>query len=56
MMGQRLAQRPALAGILVHKSGPLSDYPAIDIAQYAAVFARGIAEIDRLTGSAVVHA
>jgi hypothetical protein len=56
MMARRLAQRPALARILVHKSGPLSDYPAGDVAHYADVFARGIAEVDRITGPAVVRA
>jgi 7-cyano-7-deazaguanine synthase in queuosine biosynthesis len=56
MMARRLARRPALARVLVHKSGPLSDYPAADIAQYAGVFARGIGEVDRLTGPALVQA
>lgn len=56
MMARRLALRPDLARVLVHKSGPLSDYPAADIAQYADVFARGIAEVDRLTGPALVRA
>src|SRR5205823_1874640 len=39
MIARRLSQRPALARILVHKSGPLSDYPAVDVAQYTGVFA-----------------
>ena len=46
MMARRLAQRPALARILVHKPGPLSDYPDADIAEYADVFRRGIEEVD----------
>lgn len=56
MMARRLAQRPALARILVHKSGPLSDYPAGDVVHYADVFARGISEVDRITGAVVVRA
>jgi 7-cyano-7-deazaguanine synthase in queuosine biosynthesis len=55
MIARRLAPRPALARILIHKSGPLSDYPAGDVAQYADVFARGIAEVDRITGPVVVR-
>jgi len=56
MMARRLTQRSTLARILVHKSGPLSDYPAADIAAYADVFARGIAEVHRISGPAVVRA
>ncbi len=56
MMARRVAQRPALARILVHKSGPLSDYSAGEIAQYADVFRRGIIEVDRITGAVVVRA
>lgn len=55
MMARRLAQQPALARILVHKSGPLSDYSNGDIAEYADVFRRGIAEVDAVTGSVMVH-
>ena len=55
MIARRLVQRPTLARILVHKPGPLSDYPAADVAQYAAVFTRGIAEVDHVTGPAVVR-
>lgn len=55
MMARRLAQRPRLARILVHKSGPLSDYPYADIAEYSDVFRRGIEEVDNVTGSAVVR-
>ena len=55
MLAQRLIQRPALARILVHKSGPLSDYPDADVAAYADVFKRGIEEIGRLTGPVVVR-
>lgn len=55
MMARRLAQRPALARILVHKPGPLSDYPVTDIAEYADVFKRGIEEVDAVTGRALVR-
>jgi 7-cyano-7-deazaguanine synthase in queuosine biosynthesis len=55
MMARRLAGRPTLAQILVHKSGPLSDYSESDIAEYADVFSRGIEEVDSVTGRAVVR-
>jgi 7-cyano-7-deazaguanine synthase in queuosine biosynthesis len=54
MMARRLAQRPVLARILVHKSGPLSDYPDGDVAEYTDVFRRGIEEVDTVTGRALV--
>jgi 7-cyano-7-deazaguanine synthase in queuosine biosynthesis len=55
MMARRLKARPDLARILVRKPGPLSDYPDADIAEYAAVFARGIAEVSRLVSKTVVQ-
>jgi hypothetical protein len=55
VISRRLAQRPALARVLVRKSGPLSDYPDPDIAEYADVFRRGIEEVDKVTGGAVVR-
>jgi hypothetical protein len=55
MIARRLEQRPALARVLVHKPGPLSDYIAADIANYAEVFRRGIKEVHSLTGSVVVR-
>jgi 7-cyano-7-deazaguanine synthase in queuosine biosynthesis len=54
MMARRLKRRPALEKILVHKSGPLSDYSAAEVAKYADVFRRGIEEVDTATGRAVV--
>ena len=45
MMARRLSQRSELASILVHKSGPLSDYTSDEIKAYAEVFARGIQEV-----------
>ncbi len=55
MMARRLRRQPTLPRILVHKSGPLSDYPVGDVEQYADVFRRGIEEVDRVTGPAVVR-
>jgi 7-cyano-7-deazaguanine synthase in queuosine biosynthesis len=55
VMARRLERRPALAKILVHKSGPLSDYADADVAAYAEVFRRGIQEVDAVTGPVTVH-
>lgn len=55
MMARRLQAKPAIARILVHKTGPLSDYPDADIAEYSAVFARGIAEVGRSISTVVVR-
>jgi hypothetical protein len=56
MVARRLRGQPARVRILIHKSGPLSDYPAADVAHYADVFRRGIEEVDRVTAPAVVRA
>jgi hypothetical protein len=45
LMGRRLSKSPGIEEVLVHKPGPLSDYPAPDIAHFAAVFRRGIEEV-----------
>ena len=55
MMARRVAQRPDLAGILVHKPGPLSDYADKEITQYADVFRRGVAEVHCITGPVTVE-
>lgn len=55
MMARRLKRRPGLEKILVHKSGPLSDYTAAEVAKYADVFRRGVEEVDKVTGRAVVR-
>lgn len=55
MMARRLKSRPGLEKILVHKSGPLFDYSAAEVAKYAEVFRRGIEEVDTVTGRAVVR-
>ena len=54
MIARRLKRRPGLEKILVHKSGPLSDYTAAEVAKFADVFRRGIEEVDSVTGCAVV--
>jgi hypothetical protein len=54
MMARRLRRSPALAKMLVHKSGPLSAYSAGEIDQYADVFRRGIAEVEAITRRVVV--
>jgi hypothetical protein len=45
LMARRLSKSPGIEEILVHKPGPLSDYPAPNITQYAKVFRRGIEEV-----------
>jgi len=41
---RRLAERPGLAKILIHKPGPLSDYPD-RLDAYADVYRRGLEEV-----------
>ena len=55
MMARRLAERPALNRILIHKSGPLADYSEADVAAYAAVFVRGIVEVAAIVNRVVVR-
>lgn len=56
MMSRRLTGKPALADILVHKTGPLDDYSPEEIAEYAAVFQRGIAEVGEIIDDVVIEA
>jgi hypothetical protein len=50
----KLRQRPALARVLVRQPGPLSDYSDAEVAQYAKVYADGLAEVGKaLTGVVV---
>jgi len=56
LMSHRLATQPGVEEILVHKPGPLSDYPQGEIAQYAAVFRRGVEEVDRIVRTVVIEA
>ena len=45
MMHRRLGKSPDLARVLIFKPGPLGDYSAAEISEYANVFKRGIAEV-----------
>lgn len=54
IMAWRLKRRPGFEKILVHKSGPLSDYTAAEVTKFADVFRRGIEEVDSVTSGAVV--
>lgn len=56
MMNRRLTETPALAGVLVHKTGPLGDYSPEEIGEYAAVFHRGIAEVGAIVDDVVIEA
>ncbi len=47
LMAKRLADRPELADILIHKPGPLTASPA-EIPDYADVFRRGVLEVAEL--------
>jgi hypothetical protein len=55
LMAARLKGNGGVEEILVHKPGPLSDYHAKDIAQYAGVFRRGIEEVDALVHKVIVR-
>lgn len=55
MMVERLAERSGLARILVHKTGPLSDYSDAEISDYADVFKRGIEEVGLLVNPVIVR-
>ncbi|MET0060994.1 MAG: Qat anti-phage system QueC-like protein QatC [Candidatus Thiodiazotropha endolucinida] len=48
LMASRLKRKPELARLLIHKSGPLSDYKDSEINEYAGVFLRGITEVGKL--------
>ena len=51
MMHRRLGNNPDLAHVLIYKPGPLDDYPATEVSDYADVFKRGIAEVGALVGT-----
>jgi len=55
IMARRLSQRLGIEQILIHKSGPLSDYSVPEIADYASVFRRGIMEVASLVDPVVVR-
>jgi hypothetical protein len=54
LVGRRLANAPGIEDIMVHKPGPLSDYPKQDIVAYAGVFRRGIEEVGKFLKGVVV--
>jgi hypothetical protein len=55
LMLARLAAKPALAKLLIHKPGPLSDFPD-EIPAYERVFLAGIQEIGKILRNAVTRA
>ena len=55
LMAWRLASQPHVEEILIHKPGPLSDYPSTDVAAYAAVFRRGVEEVDAIVKNVIVR-
>jgi hypothetical protein len=55
LTARRLASEPHVEDNLVHKPGPLSDYPSKDVAAYAAVFRRGIEEVDAIVKNVIVR-
>jgi len=55
LIATRLARKPDLAPLLIRKPGPLSDYSDTEIAGYAAVFHRGIAEVESLVNATRVR-
>jgi len=54
MMVARLRERPELAGILVHKPGPLIDAPT-ELPAYADVFRRGVFEVASILDGVTVE-
>ena len=48
MMHRRLLKNPDLADVLIHKTGPLGDYSASAISDYADTFKRGICEVGEI--------
>lgn len=55
LMAARLKNDPSVAKVIVHKSGPLTDYPPQDISHYSDVFLRGISEVHELIEHANVR-
>ena len=48
MLHRRVSTTPNVESILIHKTGPLNDYSASEISDYATVFRRGIEEVGAL--------
>lgn len=55
MLSRRVLDNPGLSKILVFKTGPLADYSEKEIAEYASVFQRGIAEVGALVDGVVIE-
>jgi 7-cyano-7-deazaguanine synthase in queuosine biosynthesis len=55
LMARRLASQHHVEEILVHKPGPLSDYPSKDVAGYAGVFRRGVEEVNAIVKNVIVR-
>lgn len=55
LMARRLEAQAGIETILVHKPGPLSDYPQDEIDQYAGVFKRGIDEVNKVVRDVVIE-
>lgn len=53
---RKLCDRPQLADFLVHIPGPLTDYSSGEVAQYAALLKRGLAEVGALVNSVRIQA
>lgn len=56
MMSHRLKNNPEIAQILIHKTGPLNDYSAKEVIEYANVFKRGIKEVGAIVDNVVIEA
>lgn len=54
LMALRLKADPGIEAALVYKPGPLRDYPAADVAEYGAVFRRGVEEVAAILSKVTV--
>lgn len=54
LMGARLQEEADIENLLIHKPGPLTDYSADEVREYASVFKTGIEEVERLLKDVVV--
>ncbi len=55
LMVKKLQRRPELADLLVYAPGPLRDYSSSEVADYADVFRRGLAEVGAIVSGLVVR-
>lgn len=55
VMARRVAAKPDLARLLIHKPGPLSDYSDAEVADYTGVFRRGLDEVAAIVRGARVR-